>query len=141
MRQPRLHVVHSWVSEDPYVQNRLQPFTLAHGLKSKKQRYEKAVDSCAWEQNVDLSRVDVSVLATAMLMEYPVASDDTGLRDIALILEVETMGSVELLRFFVDHGRLDLLTASTILDYLKSLPDLPASFRYDCGRYFPELNS
>lgn len=113
---------------------------LPSGRKAKKQDYEKVVDTCAWEQGVDLSRVDVSVLATAMLMEYPVASDDTGLRDIALILEVETMGSVELLRFFVDHGRLDLPTASTVLDYLKSLPDLPVSFRYDCGRYFPELN-
>jgi hypothetical protein len=139
-RQPRLPALHPWVQEAEYLGNRESPYRLPKKLAPKIHDTAKVVDDCAFEQDIALSRVDVSALAVALLMGIHLATDDIGLRDVAMILGVETLGSVELLRFFVDEGRIDAPSALAVLDHLRTLPDLPASFGYDCGRLFPEFN-
>lgn len=136
-KQERLHAIHPWVNDAQYSANRTSPVVLPHELLQRHTGAVRVVDECAWEQDIALSRVDISALATALLLECWLATDDTGLRDVALILGVETVGSVELLRFLVDEGRLADDDAVDVLEYLTSLPDLPASFQYDCGRHFP----
>jgi len=138
-KQERLHAIHPWVNDAQYSANRTSPVVLPHELVRRHTDAVRVVDECAWERDIALSRVDISALATALLLECWLATDDVGLRDVALVLEVETIGSVELLRFLVNESRLNTEEAHDVLDYLVSLPDLPASFRHDCARHFPDF--
>ncbi len=138
-RQPRLHLLHPWVTDAEYSANRSGVVSLSNKEKKLRNSALLSLDASAREQDEALSRVDIAAMATALVIEIPLATDDTGICDLARIHGIEAMGSLELLRLVLDAGRVTKEQVIEILHYLVTLPDLPASFHYDRSRLFPAL--
>lgn len=140
-RQPRLHQTHPWVNHEMYQGNRRGNVTLSRQERRLRKNLILSLDTSAREQDIDLSRVDIAAMSTALVVNIPLATDDTGIRDLAMVHGLETLGSLELLRLMMDAGRVATDQVIEILHYLESLPDLPSSFHYDRSRLFPELRA
>lgn len=138
-QQPRLQDLHPWVRDAQYVNNRSGELFLSRKQARQRGRMLLQMDETAFEKDIAVSRVDINALATALLADIALATDDTGLQELALIYGVITIGSLELLHLIFESGRITSDDVRSVLAYLESLPDLPAHFRHDRKRLFGHL--
>lgn len=141
LRQPRLQGKFAWVADPEYVQDRSAPMLLTSDQLRMRDRVAEALDADAFDRDIALSRVDISAMASALVMELPLASDDGGLRELAEIWDVECVGTLALLRHLRDQVRVDGEIVERVLREMEQLPDMPAGYTTDKRRLFPEFPS
>ena len=138
-QQPRLQDLHPWVRDAQYVNNRRGELFLSRKDARRRGTLLLQMDETAFEKDIAVSRVDIKALATALLADIALATDDTGLQELALLYGVDTFGSLKLLHMMFEAGRITREEIVDVLTYLESLPDIPARFWHDRKRLFPGL--
>lgn len=75
---------------------------------------------------LNLSRVDIKALAVGVARGITVVSDDTSMRRLAEVFDINIMGALQLLKLMVDERRIDLEKVREVLEYWLEDNDLPA---------------
>ncbi len=130
-----------WVAAQEYVTNR-QYFPEIS--KKQKKSIQTTYDYLWQHVQTDLpgpSRVDTLYVAYAIELNIPVVTDDQDMTALAKDFDATVMPTLDLLKLMLDCGHIHLRKISGLFDYLKHQQDLPANFKADCQRLFPELLS
>lgn len=128
-RSSRLQNKFHWVGNKKYKDNRQ-----AEQLKvaAKQNALVKQARSFILETEKDLkcnlSLVDATALAVGFVKQQPVVTDDKDMCTVANALGIEVWSLLQLLKFMLDEGHMDLAKVKELATYLDYENDLP------CGR-------
>lgn len=125
-RSHRLNSKFHWVADPEYSSDREASQYSARGKtapqvdRALSYLVKMAADSC-----VDLSYIDLKVLALGHARRFPVVTDDRGMQKIAEIFGIECWPTLKLLKLMLDCGRIDLYKVKEVIEYCDAENDIP----------------
>ncbi|NCC61944.1 MAG: hypothetical protein EOM12_13615 [Verrucomicrobiae bacterium] len=126
-RNPRLKNKFEWLREDKYVEDRRNS-TLKIS-KSDRERIENVYSYiCGFEdllKGVNISRVDMIVLATGYIKKIVVISDDGGLQQVGEMAEIKVWSTLQLLKLMFTNKRINQHDIESLIEYWNYENDLP----------------
>ena len=117
-----------WVSDPEYCKDRISAQYLASGKTAS--QVEMALSYLIYqakEERIDLSHIDLKVLAVGRARHFPVITDDKGMQKLAEILNIECWSTLKLLKLMVDCKRIDIGKVQEVVEYWEADNDLPLS--------------
>ena len=134
----RLKTQFSWVDEDEYFTNRKIKLSLS---RKDKNSIDIAYD-VLWEHassnSIGTSTIDTKYLAYGHVLNIPIITDDTGMKDLADVFDIQLMTSLELMSLMENCELIDRNKIYQIVAYWGYEIDKPANFRSDYIRLFNE---
>lgn len=132
----RLRKEFSWVGEDRYKKNRSRTVTLSRDQIREITRKIPFITEAAKDLKLTTGPVDLQVVAVAMVLRIPIATDDTDMRVLAEEYDVETIKALEVLKYLEDNRVIDRQKINAIVGYWDYLKDLPKDCAVDYERIF-----
>lgn len=127
-----------WVGEQEFEDNRgYFPKISRQQRRSIQQTFEYLWDHVQTEL-LGPSRVDTLYIAYALDLGIPVVTDDQDMTALATAFDAKVIPTLELLKIMLDCGHVDMKTIDGLCEYWRYISDLPANFRSDYQRLFPE---
>ena len=137
-RSPRLKSKFTWVSDPEFTENRSKRITLSKAQKNE----QPIVFDFMWDHVITSlpgpSKIDVTVLSYAYVLEIPVVTDDDDMLQLAEVFGVKTYKSLDLMKLMRDCHHIDHKKVRRIVAYWRYDEDLPKSFTSDYRRLFGE---
>jgi hypothetical protein len=139
-RSSRLKNKFGWVNQPEYVDNRKTNIKFHfHQRKQIELTY-----TYLWEHNISegigASPVDVRALAYGAVLNVPVITDDSQMRELADTFSIDTWGILKILKLMLECSRIDLTEIKALADYLEYNNDLPyPNFKKDLKKEFGDL--
>jgi hypothetical protein len=139
-RSSRLKNKFGWVNQPEYVDNRRAKIKIL----DYQRKQIRLTYSYLWGHNISegigASPVDVRALAYGAVLNVPVITDDSQMRELADTFSISTWGILRLLKVMFECSRIDRLEIKALADYLEYNNDLPYSdFRKDLKKEFGDL--
>lgn len=137
-RNPRLRNTFSWVNEAEYRRNRACELNIS---KKSRKEIEKAFDfikNHARETHPEVSKVDISALAHAYILDIAIVTDDAAMLELSQDFNIITLKTLELLKLMLDCRHIDMAMVKQIAAYWTYEDDKPKSFSKDYRNLFKE---
>lgn len=137
-RNPRLKNSFSWVNEAEYRKNRACELSIS---RKERKEIEQAFDfirNHAREAHPETSRVDISALVHAYILDIPIVTDDTAMLELAQDFNIKTLKTLDLLKLMLDCRHIDMTIVKQIAAYWIYEDDRPKSFNTDYQKLFKE---
>jgi hypothetical protein len=137
-RNRRLKNAFPWVNEAEYRKNRACELIIS---KKERKEIEQAFDfirNHAREAHPETSKVDISALAHAYILDIPVATDDAAMLELAQDFNIKTLKTLDLLKLMLDCGHIEMAIVKQIAAYWIYEDDRPKSFNTDYQKLFKE---
>lgn len=101
-----------WVSEQRYVENRGRSINISAANKKKIEEtyeylWEHVRDEFINNRGTGPSPIDTRIVATALVLEIRVVTDDRDMIELARTFEVEHLTSLEMMKIMLDEGHVD----------------------------------
>ena len=135
-RSPRLQTKFHWVNEPEYAENRRRSITIPRKAAKEIAVTISVIEGEARQRDLGVSPVDARALATASVLEVPLATDDGSILELADAFCIETMKTLELLRLMVDCGHATMEQVIAAAGYWRYAKDLPKDYDKDFRRLF-----
>lgn len=127
-----------WVDNQEYAENRKRCFVLSADQKSDINNAFYFIRETARDMELGVSRIDITCLAHAYVLQTPVVSDDDDFLVLAKEYEIKCYKSLELLKIMYDCGHVTIDQVRGIASYWRYQKDIPKSYRRDFKRLFGE---
>ena len=129
-RNQRLRSKFSWLTDKEYIRDRGDSRYCPRGTTSKSvgQAFSYLAAQ-AEELMIDVSPVDLRVLAVGHARAFPVVTDDKGMQTLAAVFRIECWPTLELLHVMLNCGRIDIGKVREVVEYWDADNDLPTSLR------------
>jgi|MTBAKSStandDraft_1061840.scaffolds.fasta_scaffold22172_3 hypothetical protein len=127
-----------WVDQPEYAENRKRCFTISKDQKTDINNAFFFIRETARDMELGVSKVDITCLAHAYVLNIPIVSDDDDLLQLTKEYEVKTYKSLELLKIMYDCGHIDMKQVRAIAGYWRYNKDFPKSYKKDFKRLFGE---
>ena len=137
-KNPRLKNKFSWVNEPEYKKNRACGLNISKKSQQEIARVHDFIKNHAKYSYPGLSKVDITALAHAYVLDIPIVTDDSDMLDLAVEFNIKTLKTLELLKLMLDCHRIDITIVRQIAAYLNYGDDKPKSFTTDYKKLFKE---
>jgi hypothetical protein len=137
-RNRRLKNAFPWVNEAEYRRNRACELIIS---KKERKEIEQAFDfisNHARDTYPGTSKVDISALAHAYILDIPIATDDAAMLELAEDFNIKTLKTLEILKLMLDCGHIEMATVRQTAAYWIYEDDRPKSFTTDYRKLFKE---
>ncbi|MDQ5986127.1 MAG: hypothetical protein CSYNP_01846 [Syntrophus sp. SKADARSKE-3] len=136
--KPRLKNKFSWVNEPEYRKNRNCELNLSRKNKKEITQATDFIKDHASDSYPGLSKVDITALAYAYVLDIPIVTDDSGMLDLANDFNIKALKTLELLKLMLDCQHIDITFVRQIASYWNYVEDKPKSFASDYKKLFKE---
>ena len=137
-KNPRLKSKFSWVNEPEYKKNRAFKLNISRKNQQEIAQVFDFIKSYAKYSYPGLSKVDITALAHAYVLDIPIVTDDSDMLDLAVEFNIKTLKTLELLKLMLDCRRIDITIVRQIASYWIYDDDKPKSFAADYKKLFKE---
>lgn len=137
-RNPRLRNAFSWVNETEYRRNRSCELNISRKDRKEIEQAFDFIRNHARDTHPETSKVDISALAHAYILDMPIVTDDAAMLELAQDFNIKTLKTLELLKLMLDCRRIDMAMVRQIAAYWTYENDRPKSFSTDYRKLFKE---
>lgn len=137
-KNPRLKSKFSWVNEPEYKKNRDCRLNIPSKSQQQITRVHDFIKNHAKYSYPGLSKVDITALAHAYVLDIPIVTDDSDMLDLAVEFNIKTLKTLELLKLMLDCRHIDITIVRQIASYWIYGDDKPKSFASDYKKLFKE---
>ena len=138
-RNHRLSSKFHWVSEKKYSVDRENSQYLARGKTAT--QVDNALSYLSYQakvESIDISYVDLKVLAVGYARNFPVITDDKGMQKLAETFCIKCCSTLKLLKLMLDCERIDTGKIHETVEYWNAENDLPNSL-HDFKQIYKEI--
>lgn len=114
-----------WVQQEEYKKERNKIITTTKNEKDKIENAWEHIWHYQNEKKYGLSPIDIYCIATALILQIKLVSDEINMKKTADVFGVDLIDTVELLKILVDEKKIDEAKVKEIVSYLKYLNDFP----------------
>lgn len=137
-RQPRLREKFYWVNEDNYSKNRAKRINISREQRQEIELAKGYISDHNLAFALGVQDVDIDILAHALVMELPVATDDRDMTNLGKIFNVEIWDSITLMKTMLDCEHVTIEQLDAAIEYMAYMEDLPwPRYKRDYARNFP----
>ncbi len=125
-RNPRLTSKFHWVADSEYVSDLEASQYSARGKTAT--QVETALSYLVKQSiisAIDVSIIDLKVLAVGHARGFPVITDDKGMQQLAELFDIECWPTLKLMKLMLDCKRIDLNKVKEVVEYWDAENDLP----------------
>jgi len=115
----------AWIQQEEYTKEKEKILTTTPGEKVEIERIWDYIWHYQKDEGYSLSPVDISCIATALILKIKLVTDDLEMKKTAKIFGVEVIDTIQLLKILVDEQKIDLAKVKEIVSYLKYIKDFP----------------
>jgi predicted nuclease of predicted toxin-antitoxin system len=137
-KNPRLKNTFYWVNEPEYKKNRTFKLNISRKNQQEIAQVFDFIKNHAKDSHPSLSRVDITALAHAYVLDIPIVTDDSDMLDLAVEFNIKALKTLELLKLMLDCRRIDITIVRKIAAYWNYGDDKPKSFASDYKKLFKE---
>ncbi len=134
-RSSRLQNKFSWINDKDYLKNRKALAIPKHLQKDIELAYDH-IWNYQNEEGKSLSREDIYCIATALICQIPLITDDQGMLEVAKEFRVKSFPTLYLMKLMLENKYIELKKIEEIIEYWKYLNDIPANFKRDFIHFF-----
>jgi len=138
-KSPRLIGKFPWITEQEYVQNRKMKLNLSAENKKEIERAYSFIKETQESMELKLLYDDIYCLSYAYVLGISLVSDDSGVKDVAHIYDVDIMSSLELLKLMFECKFIDEAKIIETVEFWMYNNDIPINFRNDFRNCFPKI--
>lgn len=138
-KSPRLKSMFYWVNEPEYKKNRACELNISRKNKQAITQVYDFIKDYAKDSYPGLSRVDITALAHAYVLDIPIVTDDSDMLALAGDFNIKTLKTLDLLKLMLDCRHIDIAVVRQIASYWNYAEDKPKSFALDYKKLFKEL--
>lgn len=115
-----------WVNDSPHIENRAENSISGEAGAYELRETVKFMKSHKYERGLGVSKVDITVLATAYVLGVTIISDDIDVQEMAADYEMtECMSSLEVVEWLYAEQVLSMAQVKTIVQTWRYEKDLP----------------
>ncbi len=137
-KSPTLQNKFYWVDDPEYAENRKRCFSLTQEQKSVINNAFYFMRDTAREEELGVSKVDITALSYANVLGIPIVTDDSDMIALAKEYDIVVFKSLELLHLMYKAGHISKRKVKEIASYWVYLNDTPKSYKKDYERLFNE---
>ncbi len=138
-KNPRLKNTFYWVNELKYKKNRSCELNLSRKNKLEISQVFDFIKNYARDLYPDVSKVDITALAHAYVLNIQIVTDDSDMLALAGNFNINTFKTLELLKLMLDCLHIKIAIVRQIASYWNYAEDIPKSFAMDYKKLFKEL--
>lgn len=138
-KSPRLKSTFYWVNEPKYKKNRSCELNLAKKDKLAIAQVFDFIKNHARDSYPDVSKVDITALAYAYVLNIQIVTDDSDMLALAAEFNIRTLKTLELLKLMLDYQHISIAVVKQVASFWNYTDDKPKSFALDYKKLFKEL--
>jgi hypothetical protein len=139
----RLQNKFHWVNERQFVDNRQANLIRYRGPHiGNIILFEKMPHIRAYKQinKLTISNVDIMILASALVLNIPVLTDDPDMLSTAEEFEIVTIKTIPFLAYLFENSEVTLVMVSSIFRNWEAIGDCPTNYNSDRRNFFPTIS-
>ncbi|MBN1906583.1 MAG: DNA-binding protein [Deltaproteobacteria bacterium] len=135
-KSPTLQSKFYWVADPEYSANRKRCFSLTNEQKAAIHNAFYFMRDTAREEELGVSKVDLTALSYAYVLGIPIVTDDSDMITLAKEYEIVVFKSLTLLHLMYKAGHITKRKVREIASYWVYLNDTPKRYKEDYERLF-----
>jgi len=137
-KNQRLKSKFYWVNESKYKKNRSCELNISRKEKLAIAQVFDFIKNYARDLYPDVSKVDITILAHAYVLNIQIVTDDSDMLDLADDFNIKTLKTLELLKLMLDCQHIKITVVRQIASYWNYAEDKPKLFALDYKKLFKE---